>query len=85
LEILNKFEPEYSASGEGRCREQRRIKQRRRKRNSANHGFSRAYRSTAHSSGGGMMKKAKITKEKKARIVNFDAIDWFLAIDGCLA
>jgi len=43
------------------------------------------WRAWAHISDGGVMKKAKIIKEKQARIVNFDAIDWFLAIDGCLA
>jgi hypothetical protein len=46
LEILNKSEPEYSLIGEGRCGEQRLGKQRRRKLDSTNHGFSRAYRST---------------------------------------
>ena len=30
------------------------------------------------------MKKVKIAREKRVRVVDSDAIDWFSAIDCCL-
>jgi hypothetical protein len=31
------------------------------------------------------MKKTERAKDKKERVFDLDSIDWFLAIDGCLA
>jgi hypothetical protein len=33
---------------------------------------------------GGFMKRVKIAREKRVRVVDSDAKDWFLAIDCCL-
>jgi hypothetical protein len=38
-----------------------------------------------HGSDGGMMKKEKTIKKIGTRIVNFDAVEWCLAIDCCSA
>jgi len=46
--------------------------------------FSRVWKVWALGFDGGVMKKAKITKLKRERMADFDAIDWFLAIDCCL-